>query len=314
MVRNCQKCAVQRAKPHNPQMAAHPKCRLAAYQTPFTYTGMDFFGPIDVKVGRRNEKRWGVIFTCLTVRAVHLEVAHSLSRDSCVKAIENFVARRGVPKEFRCDNGTNFVAAAKVYRGPFGDRPQWIFNPPAAPHMGGAWERLVRSVKQALRQLEMPKQPTDEELRNFLLKAEHMINSRPLTDVPLENEDSESLTPNHFLMGSSSGRRVETKNTDLNSIWSEQQTTLRQFWKKWIAEYLPSIAVRPKWNLPIAKINVGDLVFVCDSEDWRRGRVEETFVDPESDQVRQVVVRTSKGKYKRPTTKIALIPIKADLD
>ena len=50
-------------------------------------------------------KRYGVLFTCLSVRAIHLEVAHSLDTDSFFNAMRRFIARRGQPEEVRSDNG-----------------------------------------------------------------------------------------------------------------------------------------------------------------------------------------------------------------
>jgi hypothetical protein len=73
--------------------------------------GVDFFGPMMVVLGRRQEKRWGVIFKCLVIRAMHLELAHGLDTDSCIIAIRNFILRRGVPKMFISDNGTNLRGA-----------------------------------------------------------------------------------------------------------------------------------------------------------------------------------------------------------
>lgn len=99
-------------------------------------------------------------------------MAHSLSGESCVHSLENFVNRRGVPRVIRSDNGTNLVWAAKHYNEKNGRIPRWKFIPPAAPHQGGAWERLVRSIKRALSQMQIPERITDEELQNFLIKAE----------------------------------------------------------------------------------------------------------------------------------------------
>lgn len=83
----CQKCRLRKAKPLIPIMGQIPKIRLTPTLKPFTFTGVDYFGPIYVTVRRRTEKRWGVLFTCLSVRAVHMEVAHSLTTDSTLMAI-----------------------------------------------------------------------------------------------------------------------------------------------------------------------------------------------------------------------------------
>ena len=101
VVRDCQLCRAKKAKPVIPEMGDLPDGRSAVNQKPFTYTGVDCFGPFHVTVGRRKEKRWGMLFTCLTIRAVHIEIVQTLDRDSYVMAIRN--------------NGTNFVAAAKEF-------------------------------------------------------------------------------------------------------------------------------------------------------------------------------------------------------
>ena len=69
----------QMAAKQNQEMACLPKVRLTPYEPPFTYTGVDYFGPFYVKRGRRRtmEKRWGAMFVCLNTRAVNLEVAVS---------------------------------------------------------------------------------------------------------------------------------------------------------------------------------------------------------------------------------------------
>ena len=142
----CQRCKNERAEPRAPEMGQLPSTRLTPYVRPFAHTGVDYFGPVDVTVGRRREKRYGVIFTCLTVRAVPLEIASSLTTDSCILAVRRFIARRGYPVSILSDNGTNFhgaqrelaealqaidhqqVAAELVTR-----EIEWKFNPPAAP-------------------------------------------------------------------------------------------------------------------------------------------------------------------------------------
>ena len=90
-----------------------PTDRIIPDLPPFTYVGVDYFGPLEVKRGRSIVKRYGVIFTCLTTRAVHLEVAHSLDTDSCINACRRFISRRGQVLEMRSDNGTNSVATER---------------------------------------------------------------------------------------------------------------------------------------------------------------------------------------------------------
>lgn len=320
IVRRCQKCALDRAKPLQPQMANHPKDRMAAGRKPFHSTGVDYFGPMTTTIGRRKEKRWGVVFTCLTTRAIHLEMAYSLSGESCKKCIENFIGRRGTPEVVWSDNGTNFVWAANNVRGPLGTAIRWKFIPPGAPAQGGAWERLVGSVKRALAQMEMPSSLTDEQLQNFLIKAERLINARPLTEIPV-HPDQPALTPNHFLLGSSTGGKQGSgepreDNDEINQAYDqllgereEQRTMLRHFWKRWHKEYLPLIAARTKWNRPTQALEVDDLVFVCEPGGWKRGRVKEAMIDPETQQVREVIVTTAHREYRRPATKVAKIRI-----
>jgi transposase InsO family protein len=108
-------------------------------------------------------KRYGCVFTCLFCRAVHIEVLETLEADSFINGFRRFIARRGMPAKVICDNGTNFVAAEAELRdvwrrhsdalGAFATSKgiEWRFNPPSAPHMGGAWERLIGVVKRVLR-------------------------------------------------------------------------------------------------------------------------------------------------------------------
>ena len=63
-------------------MAKLPEERISPHEPPFMYVGVDYFGPIEVKQRRSRVKRWGCLFACLTVRAIHVEAAHSLNTDS----------------------------------------------------------------------------------------------------------------------------------------------------------------------------------------------------------------------------------------
>ena len=92
-------------------MADLPKERLSQ-EPPFTYCGIDMFGPILVKEGRKEMKRYGCLFTCLSSRAIHIESTNSLSTDAFIQALRRFVSRRGNVWVIITDNGTNFVGAS----------------------------------------------------------------------------------------------------------------------------------------------------------------------------------------------------------
>ncbi|XP_062713237.1 uncharacterized protein LOC134290188 [Aedes albopictus] len=292
--RLCQYCKNLRAQPQPPVMADLPPARLAAYSRPFSYVGIDYFGPIQVVVGRRSEKRWGVLITCLVVRAIHIEIAHSLNTSSCIMALRNFMCRRGTPVELFSDRGTNFIGANreltealrfldedKLMQEFVTPHTKWTFLPPSSPHMGGSWERLVQSVKKILGNMQLPRTPTDEVLRNSLLEVENIINSRPLTYIPIDDAENEALTPNHFLLGSSGGSKplvaYDSSPATLVNNWRTSQIYANIFWRRWLREYLPSISRRTKWHYPTKPIEVGDVVVITDPDLprnlWPKGRV-----------------------------------------
>lgn len=90
-----------------------PKDRVTPDKPLFTCVGVDCFGPFEVKRGRSAVKHYGVTFTCLTIRAVHIETAASLDTDSFIHALRCFLARRGQVVEMRSDNATNFVGGQR---------------------------------------------------------------------------------------------------------------------------------------------------------------------------------------------------------
>ena len=161
------------------------------------------------------------------------------------------------------DNGTNFRGACKElkdellkmdtnkqYQYALKNGMKWVFNPPDAPHMGGAWERLIRSVKTALAIVLKEQAPTKEVLYTLLTEVEHSVNSRPLTHVSVDPRDSEALTPNHFLIGTSSGQvklgTYDAADVCVKKQWRIAQAFADAFWKRWLREYVPTLLPRKK--------------------------------------------------------------------
>ncbi|XP_055589595.1 uncharacterized protein LOC129741828 [Uranotaenia lowii] len=330
---NCQICKNLRAVPQPPPMSDLPITRLAAFSRPFSFVGVDYFGPINVTVRRSSEKRWGVLITCLTVRAIHIEIAYSLSAQSCIMALRNFMGRRGVPIEIFSDRGTNMVGASKELLTALNSMDQnlviqeisspnttWSFIPPASPHMGGSWERMIQSVKRNLNQIKPRHQLSDEVLKNLLIEIENVVNSRPLTNLPLENDSSPVLTPNHFLLGSSNGLKPATSfddsNQALRNTWQTSQIEANVFWKRWIRDYLPDLTKRTKWIDPSKSIRVDDVVLVVDPNlprnCWPLGRVISATTGKDGE-VREAVVQTANGIYERPAVKLAVLDVRRDV-
>ncbi|XP_058456811.1 uncharacterized protein LOC131434173 [Malaya genurostris] len=323
--RECQFCKIRRAQPQIPVMAPLPAARLADHVRPFTYTGIDYFGPLLVKIGRSNVKRWIALFTCLTVRAVHLEIAYSLSTASCISCVRRFVSRRGSPVEFFTDNGTNFQGAERILREQINQglsatftnaSTKWTFIPPGAPHMGGVWEHLVRSVKTAMGCAYSDEKLDDEGLQTLVVEVEGLVNSRPLTYLPIDSEESEALTPNHFLLGSSSGVKqpvvpLASRTKISRDTLTQIQQRLDVFWTRWLLEYMPVIRRQSKWFGEVKAIEEGDLVLIVEEakrNGWTRGRVVAVTKDSEG-RVRQAIVQTSSGQLRRPVSKLALLDV-----
>ncbi|XP_033101161.1 uncharacterized protein LOC117104422 [Anneissia japonica] len=164
VISRCVTCHKHRASPGQQKMASLPRERVLADFPPFYNSDMDMFGPFEIKRGRSTVKRYGLIFTCLASRAIHLEITHSMDTDSCLNALRRFIARRGGVSSIRSDNGTNFVGVERELREAVlawnashipdwlhQRNIKWIFNPPSASHFGGAWERQIRTVRQVMK-------------------------------------------------------------------------------------------------------------------------------------------------------------------
>ena len=318
-------------------MADLPKERLTPYERPFTYTGVNFFGPFYVKRGRGSEKVYGCLFTCLTSRAVHIEDVSSLGTDAFIQALRRFISNRGCPKEIWSDNGTNFVGADKEIRDSIRrwDQDdlnkqlikdeincslcpmfQWKFQPPAASHMNGVWERLIRSVRKSMKAiLGNPNALVGlETLRTVFAEVVTILNSRPLTPSSDDPSDPEPLTPNHLLLQQKHlalppGLFVR-EDLYRRKQWRRAQFLADCFWKRWLREYVPTLQQRQKWVREKGNLKVNDLVLIVDENSprgrWLLGRVMKIF--PGHDQrVRVAEVKTKNSTFVRPISKLVLL-------
>ena len=323
----CVVCRRLQAAPGCQLMADLPKDRVCPDEAPFTRVGVDYFGPFEVKSRRSMVKRYGVIFTCLAVRAIHIEVAPSLDTDSFVNALRRFIARRGQVQEIRSDNGTNFIGGERELREAIKGWNQaqindillqkeikWVFNPPAGSHHGGVWERLIRSVRKVLNSILRVQNLDEEGLHTVLCEVEAIINGRPITKASTDPHDLEALTPNHLLLLRTSPSLPPGKfNKDdiyARRRWKQVQYMSDLFWKRWTKEYLPQLQERQKWTGIKRNFVVGDIVLIVDEtaprNSWIMGKVTQTFPD-RSGLVRRLLIKTKSSSLERPITKVCLL-------
>ena len=183
--------------------------------------------------------------------------------------------------EIFSDNGTNFVGAERVLRESLQSLQQsklnnfclqleikWRFNPPYASHMGGAWERMIRSVRRILNALTQMQTLTEECLVTLMTEVEGILNSRPLVPLTLHDSEEEPLTPNHLLL-LRGNPNLPPGTFDTNSCytrrrWAQVQFLANQFWRRWAKEFLPNLLQRQKWFNRNRNFEVGDVVLLVE--------------------------------------------------
>ncbi|CAC5383578.1 unnamed protein product [Mytilus coruscus] len=177
----CVTCRKHRSNTQEQKMADLPIDRLHPVP-PFTYSGVDLY----IKEGRKELKRYAVLFTCLSCRGVHIETANSLDTSLFINALRRFIAIRGPVRHLRSDRGSNFVGAERELREAYSqmddksirqflsnegcDFVEFKMNVPSVSHMGGVCECQIRSVRNVLTSLmhQSGTQLDDESLRTFM--------------------------------------------------------------------------------------------------------------------------------------------------
>lgn len=335
VIHKCVKCRKLRGRQMLQQMADLPADRLEP-GPPFTSVGVDTFGPWHIvtrrtRGGQANSKRWAVIFTCLTTRAVHIEVVEELSSSSFINALRRFVAIRGKVTTFRSDRGTNFIGATDILKvdtinvedGPVKDflyqsGTVWIFNPPHSSHMGGVWERMIGVARKVLDALLLDNKGaslTHEVLVTFMAEVSAIMNSRPLVPVSTDPESPQVLSPSMLLTQKcESGMHpladFDCKNM-LKAQWQRVQALADMFWTRWKQEYIPTLQTRRKWQHEERNLKAGDIVLLKDDQscrnDWPIGLVINAIKSDDGN-VRKAEIRVIReGKanvYTRPLSEL----------
>ena len=279
-------------------------------------------------------KRWVCLFTCVAVRAIHLELVNDLSAQEFLRALRRFIARRGKPIELISDNAPQFKLGKSVIERVWLQTTTdpdiqsyvadqgigWNFIIEFAPWQGGFYERLVGLVKLSLKKSLGKSCLSSKELETVIVEVEAVLNSRPLVYVGCEIDSGVALTPAHFLaMKPQTGAPILQKEEDpefflkisssesLTNKWKFAQQYLNRFWNIWRNEYVLSLRERyakvlkqPRIKSSIQATN-GTVVLIKENlprGSWKMGIISELITGRDG-KSRAAIVRLPNGKLIR---------------
>lgn len=332
----CNYCFRVKPKVTHPIMADLPSYRVNPETKAFIHTGCDYAGPFHCtpirRRGSRSQKVYLCLFTCLTTRAIHLELATDLSTATFMNAFKRFLARRGPIYYIYSDNGTNFVGAntylqelhnflANEYRDVWEhklakEHITWKFIPPSAPHFGGCWESEVKNVKTHLFRSIGKQILSFEEMTTVLAEIEALLNCRPLTVHRSDPSEPSVLTPAHFLNNAPLNYlpASSVKESTVDHLLQRYQLLdrlIQSFWKRWRGEYLHALQTRQKWNTPSEPIKEGMVVVILQDNvmplNWPLGIITKLITGKDGI-ARVALVKTKSGVFKRPIVKLCPLP------
>nr|CAD2178770.1 unnamed protein product [Meloidogyne enterolobii] len=322
-----------------------PKYRVTMAR-PFCYCGIDYFGPINVKGQNVVKKVYGALFTCLTIRAIHIELVEDVSTKSFIQAYRRFVARRGTPSIIASDNATNFTMGSKIikelnkelifsqevqemikYQG-----TEWKFITPRNPREGGAWERMIGITKTAMKRSIGKSLLTDTELSTLFCELEAIVNSRPLT-YQSDREPGRVIRPVDFLIPYDNAEIIfpqqssekdedyvppNLENKEINKELKFIQLHLNKFWNIWHNSYLTSLRERVNKSSNETLVpQIGEIVIVEQSEAprsvWKLGKIIE-LIKGRDNIIRTAKIQINKKIFLRSINLIFPLELKATMD
>jgi len=298
VLRDCRICRRWEGGPYQmPPMPPLPVERVTKIP-PFTETGLDYLGPLYIRDNsRENSKVWICLFTCLTVRAIHLEVISDLSAEQFLLCLRRFISLYGAPKRIHSDNASQFKLAKKsidkiwnevqsdtdVHNYVAEQGIDWHFIPAHAPWMGGFYERLIALVKRSLKRTLGKSCLTHDQLVTVVSEITAILNTRPLVYLTDDINSGAALTPQCFLrmkLDQKTGTPDSPFTSDENDpdyvqnqssedtllqTWKDCQIHLSHFWKTWTDDYLLSLRERHRNpNLRSGRIKTHNQIAIND--------------------------------------------------
>ena len=307
-----------------PKMTNIAKNRMR-FVRPFEHTGFDFTGHIFVKDPDTNKsvKMWILIYTCLNIRAIHLDLLPDMSTRSFLLSFERFTNIYGIPDYVYSDNAKSFTVGGKIISESFSSNMftehmrknniKHVQIPLYSAWVGSTWERLIRVVKSCLYKTVGRAKMTYFELLTSLSNIANVVNSRPLT-YRSSDSNLDVISPNSFLQLHGNSNLVlkcpnndylwtkeGPNNFDLNKTLDVQEEMFYNFKNQWYDSYLLSLREQSRnlyqtdWT---NRIQVGDIVLVQMPNKprpfWLMGRVLEVVLGFDN-KIRSVKLQRSDG-------------------
>ena len=270
IVGGCMICLKYRAKSFNPPEAGDLPASRIDQITPFSATGLDYTGHFTlIDYSGQYIKAYILLFTCLTTRAVHLEIVPSMTAQHFINAFIRFCNRFGTPREIYSDNARTFLAASNILQSVIHhDLVQNLFIekhisfktiPIYSPNQGGSWERLVGLTKQVLHKTYNTNYFKYDHFQTIISDAQNVINNRPLF-YNSSAQEIDVVSPNMLIAPNNHFPLLKYSPTSLESVWDQanqkkflqeinrvtkERTDLNnKFTSEWVRSYILDLRAR----------------------------------------------------------------------
>ena len=190
-----QLCKLRDAKFLEQPMGLLPEARLKPAPA-FNHVMLDLFGPYTVRgevQKRTSDKAYGVMFTDLAMRAVHIEAVFGYNTSNFLMALSRFASLRGWPEMIYSDPGSQLVGAERelkeawqridresLQRDSVQNGSAWVFGPADSPWHQGTVESLIKATKRAIHFSVSNQRLAVPEVLIVSFEVSNLLNERPI--------------------------------------------------------------------------------------------------------------------------------------
>ena len=332
ILRKCVLCQMKEKRPQNQKEGELPGERVNLIK-PFQATGLDVAGPYGVKQGgRATHKRWILVATCLSTRAVYLLPLKDMTTNTALNAILKLHNLFPGLETIFSDNGSNFRSASReikeaikawnltqINESLMSKGITWKWSPPNSPHFGGVFERMVRSAKKHLKFILDKEDLNIDVFETALSQVASILNDRPLTYASSDINDFRVLSPSNFLYpytitpsSTTILPPIPADGDQLRGSWHEVRRLVAIFKERWKQEYLKTLMPRTKWHQSTPNLYIGQIVLMVDEQtprsDWQIARVDKII--SEDNHVRRVrVITPDRRTFERHINKLVVLEL-----